>query len=100
MRFEVRLTPEAEADILRLFDFLAERDVQSAERARAAIEKALEFLQWFPQSCRKARGHAGPLALRELVIAFGKSGYVALFEVEREAVTILAVRHQREDEGE
>jgi len=36
--------------------------------------------------------------LRELVIAFGESGYVALYRYEREddAVYVLAFRHQRE----
>ena len=34
-----------------------------------------------------------------MVITFGRDGYVALFEVEAEnVVTILAVRHQREDD--
>jgi plasmid stabilization system protein ParE len=37
--------------------------------------------------------------LRELVISFGGAGYVALFEIEdNETVTVLAVRHQREDD--
>jgi plasmid stabilization system protein ParE len=36
--------------------------------------------------------------LRELVISRGRTGYVALysFEEERDAVLILAIRHQRE----
>ena len=37
--------------------------------------------------------------LREPVIPFGSSGYVALFEIEsKDVVTILAVRHQREED--
>jgi ParE toxin of type II toxin-antitoxin system, parDE len=50
-----------------------------------------------PDSCRKAvRDH--PL-LRELIIPFSSAGYVALFEIDsRDSVTILAVRHQREDD--
>ena len=37
--------------------------------------------------------------LRELVISFGASGYVALFEIENDTVvTVLAVRHQREND--
>ena len=37
--------------------------------------------------------------LRELVIDFGASGYLALyrFEPRLDAVTILAIKHQRED---
>ena len=46
---------------------------------------------------RKVAG-ADPF-LRELLIGFGKDGYVALFEIEGpDTVTVLAVRHQREDD--
>jgi len=34
-----------------------------------------------------------------MVISFGAAGYVALFEIENdETITILAIRHQREDD--
>lgn len=50
-----------------------------------------------PFSFRKAI--SGNPFLREIVIPFGASGYVALYEIENEeTVTILAVRHQREDD--
>jgi plasmid stabilization system protein ParE len=98
-KFVVRFTAEAEADMLRLFDFLLERDVAAAARAELAIAKAIEFLEIFPFSCRKAAGGGGSTFLRELIIPFGSSGYVALFEIEAGGhVTILAVRHQREDD--
>ncbi len=98
-RFKVRLTPEAEADLLRLFDFLLEQDVAAADAAREAIAKAIELLEVFPFSCRKALGGDGNPFLRELIIPFGGSGYVALFEIEnRDTVTLLAVRHQREED--
>lgn len=36
--------------------------------------------------------------LRELIIQLGASGYVALFDIEdAQFVTILAIRHQRQD---
>ncbi|AEQ95409.1 plasmid stabilization system [Xanthomonas oryzae pv. oryzicola BLS256] len=39
--------------------------------------------------------------MRELVIGVGASGDVLLFEVERDqVVTVLAVRHQREDDAQ
>jgi plasmid stabilization system protein ParE len=95
--FRVRFTPEAEDDILRLYDFLAEKDVLAAERALAAIESAAQFLSLSPYTCRKAS--AGDPALREMLIPFGAAGYVALFEIELPStVTICAVRHQREDD--
>ena len=55
------------------------------------------MLRFSPFSCRKAS--ASDSFLRELVIPFGAAGYVALFEIESNAiVTILAVRHQHEDD--
>ena len=98
-RFKVRFTPEAETDLLRLFDFLLEQDLAAAERARVAIAKAIELLEVFPFSCRKALGGDGNPFLRELIIPFGGTGYVALFEIEKgKTVTLLAVRHQREED--
>jgi plasmid stabilization system protein ParE len=98
-RYRVRFTADAEADLLRLDDFLLEHDLAIAERALAVIKDALQLLEQFPFSCRKAAdGQHGP-RLRELIIPFGAAGYVALFEIENaRTVTILAVRHQRESD--
>lgn len=97
MNYRLRLTPGASEDLQRLFDFLAEQDLAMAERARVAIAKAFDFLREFPFACRKI-GAEHPL-LREMVISFGRAGYVALYEIESErTVTVLAVRHQREDD--
>jgi plasmid stabilization system protein ParE len=99
--FRVRFTREAEDDLLRLYGFILDRDPTDwtvAERALEAIRHAIVGLERSPFSYRKAIGGDSPL-LREIVIPFGAAGYVALFEIENEAqVTILAVRHQREDD--
>ena len=39
-RFRVRFTPDAESDLLRLFDFLVEQDLAAAERIPAAVSSA------------------------------------------------------------
>ena len=96
-RFKVRFTLEAEDDLLRLYDFLLERNVRAAERALDAIRGGVELLRVSPFSCRKALPD-NPF-LRELIIPFGSAGYVALFEIEPGGVVnILAVRHQREED--
>ena len=95
--FRVRFTPDAENDLVRLYDFLLEKDLAAAERALEAIRAGLELLRFSPFSCRKAVAD-NPL-LRELVIPFGAAGYVALFEIDGPStVTVLAIRHQREDD--
>ena len=97
MSFRVRFTLEAKADIERLYSFLAERDFWAAERALGTIDSAWSILEQFPFSCRKA-DDTNPF-LRELIISFGNSGYLALFEIEdNRTVTVLAIRHQLEDD--
>ncbi len=103
MSFKVRLTPDARADLERLFDFVLQRelareggDLALPEKALAAIRAGIATLRSSPFTCRKAG--RSPF-LRELIIPFGRSGYVALFEIEDEAqVSIVAVRHQLEDD--
>lgn len=103
MIYRVVLTAEAEEDLLRLFDFLIERelsrnggDLDLARRAIEAIKTALKLLERFPFSCRKVG--QSPF-LRELIIPFGHTGYVALFEIiDNKTVAIGAIRHQREDD--
>ncbi|HJV62826.1 MAG TPA: type II toxin-antitoxin system RelE/ParE family toxin [Albitalea sp.] len=103
MSFRVRLTREAEDDLERLFDFVLEReltraagDLTVAEQVIAAIQAGIATLRTSPFTCRKAGD--SPF-LRELIIPFGASGYVALFEiVDPTDVVIAAIRHQREDD--
>ena len=97
MSYQIRFTKAARDDIKRLYAFFLVQDIQAAKRALEAINKAMELLKTFPFTCRKAK--ADNPFLRELIISFGANGYVALFEIEEsQTVTILAVRHQREDD--
>ena len=94
--YSVRFTKRAEADLLRLYDFLLDAvDYKTAERALLAISASIKLLSFSPFSCRKLVSHLS--RHRELIIPFGAAGYVALFEInDASTVTILAVRHQRE----
>ena len=97
MSYAIRYTKSARADLIRLFEFLLANDLAAARRARETIRRAIGLLSDFPFSCRKHE--AGNPFLRELVVSFGSTGYVALFEIDnRKTVTILAIRHQREDD--
>lgn len=48
MSYRVCFTSVARKDLHRLFQFLAERDLASARRARKAIAKSIDFLTEFP----------------------------------------------------
>ena len=103
MTYRVRLTRQAQDDLQRLFDFIIERelashtgDLEIAARELTAIRAGFETLRAMPFTCRKAGD--SPF-LRELIISFGATGDVALFEILNEQeVGIAAVRHQREDD--
>ena len=106
--FEVAYTAAARADLTRFVDFLLNRaetleDVAAASALVDALDTYIaQRLSHNPFICRKAG--RDPFR-RELVIPFPGDGYVALFAIEAEpgetkrgVVTILALRHQREED--
>ncbi|MBC7730911.1 MAG: type II toxin-antitoxin system RelE/ParE family toxin [Bacteriovorax sp.] len=102
MNFAVELSPAAEADLERLFEFLLDQaetteELDHAQAATEAIRAAARHrLAITPYSFRKA---AQSPAQRELIIPLGGAGYVALHEiVSTSKVVVLAVRHQREED--
>jgi plasmid stabilization system protein ParE len=89
----VSYSARALADLDRLFDFLAARNPDAATDAAEVIVDAVTILERHPHIGRPVRGR-----LRELVISYGRTGYVALYRVAArgDRVEILAIRHQRE----
>ena len=102
MTFRVEITPEADADLDRLFDFLLERaqTVEEAMRAHEAVEAlrtaANSHLATTPYSYRKVGQRS---TLRELIVPFGSTGYVLRFDIRTpELVLVIGARHQREED--
>ena len=75
--------------------FLEEKNPLASQRASQSIRRQLALLETTPNIGRPL--DSSP-ELRELVIGFGDSGYVALyrFEAKVDAVLVLAFRHQKE----
>ena len=97
--YQLLLSQTAKDDLDRLHTFAAARDPEWAARAIDTILSALLTLTRHPYTCRKAQHSELGSYLRELVIDFGSYGYVALFEItDPSTVTVLAVRHQREED--
>ena len=90
---QVVYSENALAHLERLFGFLLEQDPQAAMAAAAVIREAVETLSNHPLIGRSFAGE-----LRELVISYGKTGYIALYRFvpAQNQVRILAIRHQRE----
>lgn len=93
----VRLSARAQSDLSRLHAFLLEKDAGAAKRAVLAIREAFMPLKHLPMMGRPVEDSDD---LRELVIDFGATGYLALyrFEPSLDVLTILALKHQREDD--
>ena len=103
MKYRVVFSQAAAEDLEHLFDFALQRELDSEtgdlnipEKAVQAIRNGIAFLTSSPFLCRKAGSSS---FIRELVIPFGNTGYIALFEiVDSNTVIIGAIRHQREDD--
>jgi plasmid stabilization system protein ParE len=81
-------------DLQRLREFLRPKNPVAAKRAAETIMKTVQVLGLQPQIGRPVEDM--PEDYREWPIDFGDSGYVARYRFDGEAVTILAVRHQKE----
>jgi plasmid stabilization system protein ParE len=77
----------------RALQSLRDRDPKAAGRAAQLIQSAVMALAAHPLLGRRVEGE-----IRELIISYGHSGYVALyrFSALQDEARILAIRHQRE----
>ncbi|MGM0984171.1 MAG: type II toxin-antitoxin system RelE/ParE family toxin [Pseudomonadota bacterium] len=87
-------TPQALADVQRLYRFLLHKNPDAARRAVKAIRANIGILAYQP--------HLGRLVedlepeYREWPIDFGSDGYMALYRLDGQKAVILALRHQKE----
>jgi plasmid stabilization system protein ParE len=83
------------SDIRRLIEFLMGSDVIAALETFEIIDEAIQILKRHPDIGRMTQNKGK----RELVISRGKTGYVAIYALDKltDIVVILAIKHQRED---
>jgi toxin ParE1/3/4 len=89
----VILASQVRADFDRIFDFLFEFAPEFSAHRIEAIMTAIDVLQTSPLI-----GHPMVFGQRELIIATGASGYLALYRYDpaKDTVFVLTVRSQRE----
>ena len=77
----------------RAFEFLVSDNPDAAIATAGAIRSAVENLAAHQLLGRRVHGE-----IRELVISYGQTGYIALYRfiVSRDEARVLAIRHQRE----
>lgn len=91
---QVIFSPSAIRDLQRLRDFLRPKDADAARRAAEAIWQGVKVLGAHPRIGRMV--DELPEQYREWPIDFGNSGYIALYRIDDNTITILAVRHKKE----
>ena len=85
--------PEAVEDMVRLFDFLKNKNLMAAKRAAQLIKTGADVLQNQP---RLGRLMDDDTERRELFLPFGNSSYVLRYKLDGETVVIIRVWHGRE----
>ena len=90
---QVVYSPRALENLERAFTAPLTEGAAAKGAAAEAIESAVNNLAAHPLVGRRVEGD-----IRELVISFGATGYIALyrFVVQEDQVRVLALRHQRE----
>ena len=90
---QIIYSDDAFADFERIVDFLLETSPEQAAEALHKIRSAIDILDAHPLMGRRVDAY-----IRELVISWGETGYLALyrFDAALEIVRILRIRHQRE----
>lgn len=90
---QIIYSDEAFGDFERIVDFLLDASPEQAAEALQKIRSAIEILTAHPLVGRRVDA-----SIRELVISWGETGYLALyrFDAALDMVRILRIRHQRE----
>ena len=81
-------------DVQRLYRFLAVKNMDAARRAIQTLRQGVKVLGYQAGIGRPLEDM--PDEFREWILDFGDSGYVTRYRIDADAVTILAVGHQKE----
>lgn len=90
----IRLSPYAQADLVRIKRFLDDFEPNISETVVKKIMAGLRRLQAFPKSAKVVNEKE---EIRELLIVCGRSGYAARYIITETSVVVLALRHQKEE---
>lgn len=88
-------SPTALRDLERLRAFLRTKNLQAAREATRKVLMALQALEEHPELGRTVEDRAPDY--RELVIPFGRDGYIVAYRYVEDKVLVLGLWHQREN---
>lgn len=94
----VIFTDQAKRDLVRLADFMREKDPATGKRVIKTILESTGKLAGFPAIGKPVKDYEALPYARELVIPFGSAGYNVLYDYtpDSDSVIVMAIRHNRE----
>jgi len=90
---EIVWLPEAVGDLVRLRDFIQQKNPRAAQQAASRIGEATLILKENPEAGRPVEE---VMPFRELIIPFGSGNYVLRYRIESSRIVIVRVRHSKE----
>lgn len=88
-------SPESIEDLIRLREFIKEKNPQAAQRIASSIKKSINQLKSFPYLGVKVELAPNPDIIRDLIIG----NYTARYLIRPEEINILRIWHHKEKEN-
>lgn len=86
--------PEAVDDLVRLREFIGDKNREAAHRAATTIKNIVKILEDYPDIIHPLEDLPD---FHDLVIPFGSGGYIVRYRLEENAVYIVGIRHSKEE---
>jgi len=86
-------SPEAISDLIRLREFIEEKNPQATQRIASSIKKGINQLKSFPHLGVKVGRAPTPEFIRDLIIG----NYTARYLIRPKEITILRIWHHKEE---
>jgi plasmid stabilization system protein ParE len=94
MKYEVVITDDAWDEIQEAYDWLAHRAPVAADRWKMGLLDAIQKLECFPAACSLAPESAYfGREVRQMLYGRRNNKYRVLFEIRKQIVNVLRVRH-------
>lgn len=93
MRKVIWLT-EAIDDLVRLREFIGDKNREAAKRAAITIKNMAKILEDYPDIIHPLEDLPD---FHDLVVPFGSGSYIVRYRIEENTVYILGIRHSKEE---
>ena len=90
---KISYTPEAISDLIRLREFIEQKNLQAAQRTANAIRKGIKQLKAFPNIGVEVEEAPNPEIVRDLILG----NYIVRYLLTTNDVHILRIWHHKEN---